>query len=95
MSFNAEVSSSRLKFASGQLVASALFKDIYDYYYRQYPTPVALGSKAQVCRVSIVGITGSIPFEGMDVRPLLIYCSNAEVAFCGPHIYNRWEQLFV
>jgi len=54
----------------------------------QYPTPVALRSKAQVCRVSIVGISGSNPFEGMDVRPLPLYCPNSEFAFRGPHAFS-------
>jgi len=50
--------------------------------------PVGLCSKAQVCRVSIVGIAGSNPVEGMDIRPLLVHCPNAEVAFCGHHAFS-------
>jgi hypothetical protein len=56
----------------------------YYYYYGQYPTPVALRSKAQVCSVSIAGIAVSNPVEGMDVRHLFVHCTNADVAFYGP-----------
>ena len=55
---------------------SVLFSssDNYQYYNNQYPTPVALRTKAQVCSGSIAGIAGSNPVEGMDVRILCLFC---------------------
>ena len=39
------------------------------------PIPVAMRLKAQVCGRSIVGIAGSNPDEGMDVRLVCLLCA--------------------